>query len=362
MDLSRLTPLVGRHQEIATLQDRWERAQEGDGQAVLISGEAGVGKSRVLHAFREQLAEVPHIWLECHCSPLAQGSAFHPLAEFIHQGVGLEEHEPPEEKLHRLERAIQLVGLPVPEMVPLVAPLLSLPLPDRYPSLQFSPELRRRKTIEALVTWVLALSRRQPLVVLVEDLHWCDPSTTAFLGELLAESRAAPVCTLLSFRPNFEPLWPARSPVTQPKIGRLRRRQAEQLVHGVTGGRSLPGELVERIVERADGVPLFLEELTKMVLEAGHQELAIPATLQDSLMARLDRLGGRRKWRSSGQSSGASFRSGCCRPSRHSGCPSSVRACDGWWRQSCSTKRGLRRIPRIASSMRWCATAPTNCC
>jgi predicted ATPase len=191
----------------------------------------------------------------------------------------------------------------VPEVVPLIATLLSLPLPARYPPLRQSPELQRKQTMEALVAWTLVLAAQQPLVMLYEDLHWCDPSTVELLGLLLAQSPTAPVLTLLTFRPGFTPPWPARSHLTSVAVNRLSRRQATNMIGGMTRGVPLPDAIVERIVERADGVPLFVEELTKMVLESdliaardGRYELTRPLTtrypeqLQDSLMARLDRL------------------------------------------------------------------------
>ncbi len=304
LDPSKLTPLVGRDQEVGMLLERWEQVGEGEGQTVLLSGEAGLGKSRLLQAFHERLAEAPHDWLECRCSPYTQGSAFHPLVELMEQGLGFQEGDDPETKLARLEAGVAAAGLSAPDVVPLLAALLSLPLPDRYAPPQFSPELQRKKTIEALVAWVFGLAESQPLVLLVEDLHWCDASTVELLGWLLEQSPTAKVLTVLSFRPDFEPPWPARSHITPLAVKRLPRRQAASLIGGMTRDVPLPGAVVERVVERADGVPLFIEELTKMVLESdlveereGRYELTgpltelrIPDTLQDSLMARLDRL------------------------------------------------------------------------
>ncbi len=304
VDPSKLTPLVGREQQVGLLIERWEQAQERDGQAVLIAGEAGLGKSRLLQAFRERLADTPHSWLECRCTPYTEGSAFHPLIELVEQGLGFKPDDDPETRLRRLEGGIERAGLSVPEGVPLIGALLSLPLPERYPPLRQSPELQRKQTMEALVAWTLALAAQQPLVMLYEDLHWCDPSSVELLGLLLAQSPTARVLTLLTFRPAFVPPWPARSHQTPLAVSRLSRRQATNMIGGMTRGVPLPGAVVERIVERADGVPLFVEELTKMVLESdlvavqgGRYELtgsltqlAIPTTLQDSLMARLDRL------------------------------------------------------------------------
>jgi class 3 adenylate cyclase/tetratricopeptide (TPR) repeat protein len=296
----RLTHLVGREHEVALLFERWEQAKEGDGKGVLIGGEAGLGKSRLLRALREKLADEPHTWLECSCLRDRRGSAFHPLTEVIAQGIGMDGDEPPEVSLRRLEATLDLVGLATPENLALLAPLLLLPLPEGHPPLAYSPDLQYRKTIETLCAWVLAMSRTQPVVVVVEDLHWCDPSTLEFLTLLQEQSRGDRVLVLLSFRPEFEPPWPARAHSLQLELQRLGRPQAERLIGSLTADRTIPSSVVARIVERADGVPLFLEELTKMVLESGiaeggearDEEIdAIPVTLHGSLMARLDRLG-----------------------------------------------------------------------
>jgi class 3 adenylate cyclase len=298
-----LTPLVGREQELGLLLDRWERAEEGEGQAVLVSGEAGVGKSRLLYVARQRRARAPHTWLECRSLPYARNSAFHPLIELVRQGLRFSDSDPERVKVRRLEAGLELTGLSPAETVPFLAPLLGLPLPDRYEAPALSPELLRKRTIEALVAWILALGERQPVVILFEDLHWCDPSTLEFLGVLLARIPTARVLILLAYRPEFEPPWPARSHMARLVLGRLRRRQVEQMIVGMTAGVELPGPVVERIVERADEIPLYVEELTKMVLESGQlveregcyeltgelHELAIPPTLQGSLMARLDR-------------------------------------------------------------------------
>jgi class 3 adenylate cyclase/tetratricopeptide (TPR) repeat protein len=304
VDSSKLVPFVGRAQELGLLLERFEQAQEGQGQAVLLSGEAGLGKSRLLRAFRERLAEIPHGWLECRCSPYTQGSAFHPLIELVEQGLRLEPGDEAESKLSRLEAGLSAAGLSPDEVVPLIAPLLSLPLPDRFSSPNLSPERKRQKTIEALVAWIIGLAESQPLVMLVEDLHWSDASTIELLGWLLEQAPTTQLLVLASFRPEFEPPWPARSHVTTLAVKRLSQRQARSLIHGVTRDTPVPEPLLERILERSDGVPLFVEELTKMVLESdlveeregrfeltgAATELEIPATLHGLLMARLDRL------------------------------------------------------------------------
>ena len=296
----RLTRLVGREHELGLLVEGWETAKKGEGRGVLIEGEAGLGKSRLLRALRQKLADDPHTWLECQCSRDRQRSAFHPLVELIAQEIGLDAEDSPEAKLRRLEAALERVGLASPESLALFARVLSLPLPDGPPPPEDSGDLQRKKTIEALCAWVLALSRAQPLAMVVEDLHWCDPSTLEFLTLLEERSPGSPILMLLSHRPESGPLWPERPQVLRLELQRLAPSQAERLIGSLSAERTLPDRLVVRIVERADGVPLFLEELTKMVLETGMGEEgdgsaatdeAIPATLQGSLMARLDRLG-----------------------------------------------------------------------
>jgi class 3 adenylate cyclase len=328
-----VTPLVGRDQELGLLIARWEQAQEGDGQAVLIAGEAGLGKSRLLQAFRERLAAAPHSWLECRCTPYSQGSAFPPLIELVEQGLGFKPHDDPESKLRRLEAGLADAKLSTSEVVPLIAALLSLPLPDRYPPLRQSPELQRKQTMEALVAWTLALAEHQPLVMLYEDLHWCDPSTVELLGLLLAQSPTAQMLTLLSFRPSFAPPWPARSHVTPLAVNRLSRSQATNMIGGMTRGVPLPDAVVQRIVERADGVPLFVEEVTKMVLES------------DLVAARDGLLSSRARSRSRHSEHAAGLADGAPRPARRG---------EG----SGAARRRPRRVPLRAAAQRLAAGAP----
>ncbi len=301
---SRLTPVVGREQEIGILLDRWERIGEGEGQAVLVSSEPGLGKSRLIDEFRERLSDSPHSWLECRCSSYTQNSTLFPMIELLKQGIGYTEGSGPEELLAQLESGVGALGISATEAVPLLAPLLDLPVPEGARGLGLDAEQQRAKTLETLVAWILALGERQPLLLLFEDLQWCDPSTVELLGLLLEQLPTAPVLTLLTFRPEFEPPWHARSHITPVQLNRLTRRHARAMLDAVTPGGSLPQEVVDRIVARADGVPMFIEELSKMVLESGlleerngsyeltgkFDELSVPATLQDSLMARLDRL------------------------------------------------------------------------
>jgi hypothetical protein len=292
----RLTPFVGREQELGLLLDRSEQAQERRGQAVWIAGEAGIGKSRLVHQLRERLRGTPHSGLECRCSPYTQNSALHPLIELVERGLRFEEELSPAEKLERLEGGLALVGLEASEAVPLLASLLSLRLPERYAPLEMSPELQRQRTLETLLSWIFALGEKQALLLVVEDLHWADPSTLEWLGLLIEQCATAGVLVLLTFRPDFELPWPARGHLLPIALSRLGRRQAKELV-AAAAGEGLPEPVVDRLAARSDGIPLFVEELTKGVVESRRDlagslsELAIPETLQDSLMARLDRLG-----------------------------------------------------------------------
>ena len=299
-----LTPLVGREAEVTLLRERWAQARDGLGQVVLLSGEAGIGKSRLVQGLQEHIAAEPHARLEWRCSPYAQQSPLHPVMEHLHRLLHWRPDDAPAEKLSTLEETLAASGLGLPEVVPLLAALLSLPLPERYPSLNLTPQRQRQKTLEALLTWLLAESMRQPVLFIVEDLHWIDPSTLEFLTLFLDQGPAARILALLTCRPEFTVPWGFRSHLTPLTLNRLPRPQVPQMIGRITGGKALPLEVVEQIVAKTDGIPLFVEELTKMVLESGLLRegedryeltgplppLAIPATLHDSLMARLDRL------------------------------------------------------------------------
>ena len=236
-----------------------------------------------------------------------QSSAFSPVIELICRGLGIEHENAPEEKLERLANALERAGLSTGEAVPLIAPLLSISLPSAYPRLQFSTELLRKKTIDVLVAWVLALADEQPLVLAVEDVHWCDPSTIEFLGALFEQCPTASLLVLATYRLEFEAPWPRRMQISQITLPRLRPRHAEDLIRAVAQERALSPAAVQSIVGRGDGVPLFLEELTKAVVETSGEETEIPRSLQDSLMARLDRLGAAKEVAQAGSVLGRAF-------------------------------------------------------
>jgi len=295
----KLTPFVGREQELGLLLDRFAQVQEGQGQAVLLAGEAGIGKSRLVYELRERLREAhtPHSWLEGRSSTHTQQSAFRPVIELVEQALRFGDELAPDEKVERLERGLADAGLELGETLPLLASLLSLRLPERYAPLEISPQLQRQKTLEALLAWVLALGEKQPLVLAVEDLHWADPSTLEWLGLLIEQCATAPVLLLLTYRPAFEPPWPSRAHRVPITLGRLKREEAQTLTMEAMPGVGASDALVDRIAKRSDGVPLFVEELAKGIAESGldlagsDSGLAIPETLHDLLMARLDRLG-----------------------------------------------------------------------
>jgi len=282
----RLTRFVGREAELAALVERWERARDGEGQNVLIVGEAGVGKSRLAYQLREHLAAVPHTWLECGAAQYTESTPFQPVIALVSQGLAFTPEDTAAEKLKKIEGG--LGALASIENVALMAEFLGLHAPS---ALAMSPDLKRRKTIALLATWNLALSEMQPLVLLVEDLHWCDPSSLELLGRLIAQSATARVMLIVTARPEFTPAWSARSNLTTVQLARLTNHEVRDMV-ATLGGSALPPETLDALVARADGVPLYVEELTKVMVEPGAAGGvdAIPATLADSLMGRLDRL------------------------------------------------------------------------
>ena len=300
-----LTPLVGRESEVALLQERWAQVKDGQGHVVLLTGEAGIGKSRLVQMLKDHVAQESHVRWECRSTEYYQNSALYPVIDLFQRIWQFEAHETPDEKVGKLEHALSQYRLPVVESVPLLAPLLSLALPEhRYPPLHLSPQRQRQKTLEIIVAIFLELAEHQPVLFILEDLHWTDPSSLELIGLLIDQTPTASICVLLTCRPHFQPAWHHRSYLTEITVNRLSHAQVAQIVIGMTEGKALPTEVLQQILEKTDGVPLFVEELTKAILESGYlketdghyvltgtfSSLAIPTTLQDSLMARLDRL------------------------------------------------------------------------
>jgi class 3 adenylate cyclase/tetratricopeptide (TPR) repeat protein len=284
-----LTPFVGRGDELCSLMNRWERVFDGEGQVALIIGEAGLGKSRLLQRFHEQIASTPHTWVEAGAGALFQNTPFYPVTEMLRQFLG---DEPTEDQLAQLESRLTASGLKTIEAIPLIAPLLNLPLSLEYRPSALSPEQQRRRLLATLVEWVLGSARVQSLVIAIEDLHWVDPSTLELIQLLVEQGATSRLPLLYTARPEFRAPWPLRAHHTQITLNRLGVRDIRTMVEQVAASKALSDETVATVVERTGGVPLFVEELTRAVLESGDSKLTeIPATLHDSLMARLDRLG-----------------------------------------------------------------------
>jgi class 3 adenylate cyclase/tetratricopeptide (TPR) repeat protein len=296
--------LVGRDQEIGLLLDRWERTIEGNGQVVLLVGEPGIGKSRLVRALDERLGSTPHHRTDLRCSPFYTHTPLYPFLERLPARFGWAQGDSPEQEIAKLEATLARFGLPLEESVPLLVLLLSRPAPAHYPLPAMSPQRQRRRSLETLAALLLRMAAEWPVLLAVEDLHWADPTTLELIGQHIEQAPSARLLILLTARPGFESPWGTRSYLTHLILNRLTRRQAEQFINNMTAGKALPQQVLRQIVDKTDGVPLFVEEVTKAVLEsqllqdAGNSyelvgplpTLAIPSTLQDSLTARLDRL------------------------------------------------------------------------
>ncbi|MBF0553439.1 MAG: AAA family ATPase [Nitrospirae bacterium] len=283
-------PLLGRAEELAILASRWQRARDGGGQVVIIIGEAGLGKSRMVEEFQGGLANTPHTWIEFPCSQILANAPFHPLAEWAREHFGSPD-QGQELRFGKLEKALDALKLNVAEMAPLIAPLLDIPISTRYEVPEFPPEEMRRQQLAAMVKWIIA-PRSQPIVIVVEDAHWADPSTLELLRLLLDQVSTAPLLFLLAARPEFHATWPHRSHHTMIELTPLGVRDTMSIISAIAAHHALSGETIAAVIARAAGVPLFIEEVTRFLLESGHHDRSdVPATLQASLMARLDRLG-----------------------------------------------------------------------
>ena len=296
------TPLVGREEEVALLTRRWQQAKGGEGRVALISGEPGIGKSRLTAALSEHIGSEPHTRLRYFCSPHHQDSALYPFIAQLERAAGFAREDMVEEKLGKL-RTLLAPGARDDDDIPLLSELLSLP--SSAAELNLSPQRKREKLFEAMLNQLDAEARRRPVLMVFEDAHWIDATSRELLDLTVDRVRHLPVLLVITFRPEFQPPWSGRPHVAGLALNRLGDREGEALVHKLAGNAALTPDIVAEIVERTDGVPLFVEELTKAVLESAEQEdrvaavltttslaaLSVPATLHASLLARLDRLG-----------------------------------------------------------------------
>ena len=298
-----LTELVGRDEELDLLLRRWSKAKTGEGQVVLLSGEAGIGKSRLTAALLEHIATEPHTRLRYFCSPQHTDSALFPIISQMERAAGFAHDDTAQAKLDKLDVVLAQTFTPRHEAA-LFAEMLSLPNDGRHPSLELAPQQRRQKTLEALTAQVGALSQSNPVLMIFEDMHWLDPTSLEVLGRSVDRLRTLGLLLIVTYRPEFEPPWIGRPYVTALGLNRLGEREIAAMIDRVTGNKALPESTRQDIIERTDGIPLFVEEMTKAVLEAESQgdaqqtaaaippsALAVPASLHASLMARLDRLG-----------------------------------------------------------------------
>jgi class 3 adenylate cyclase/predicted ATPase len=302
---SGLTPFVSRQAEVELLLQRLERARNGAGQVVLLSGEAGIGKSRLIRVLKERATGEPMTELAVRCSPYYQDSALYPIIAFFQRLLQVHRDETAETTLATLESALESFGLPLSEFVPLFAALLSLPNDHRYPPPAMTLQRQKQKTFEAVVAWLLKAAQHRTTWLVVEDVHWADPSTLELLSLLIEQVSRSRVFVVLIFRPDFLPPWRSQPHVSSTTLDRLPKTGIESMIESLAGGKKLPPDVTRDIAEKTEGVPLFIEELSRMVLESGllrEQDgryeltsslpsLAIPSTLYESLMARLDRLG-----------------------------------------------------------------------
>jgi predicted ATPase/class 3 adenylate cyclase len=301
-----LTPLVGRTSELQALIDRWERARAGDGQVVMVEADPGIGKSRLLQALKEHVARDPQAWLtELYCSPYHQHTAFQPAIDLLERStLQFTSSDTPKERLAKLEGVVVEFGFALEEMAPVIADLLSIPVTGIYPPLLLSPERRKQKIMEFYQGILMHLAQRQPLLFVIEDMHWMDPSTLEWIQTAVQYAPAVAMMIVCTCRHQPALLLPEGDYVTEIHLQRLGIQDTEEMMQRVAGGKRLPAEVIQQIVEKVEGVPLFVEEFTKMVIESGNlreqddhyllvgplPSLAIPSTLHDSLAARLDRL------------------------------------------------------------------------
>ena len=316
---SGLTEIVGREEELDLLLRRWSRAKTGEGRVVLMSGEAGIGKSRLTAALLERMATEPHTRLRYFCSPQHTDSPLYPIISQMERAAGLADHDTRQAKLDKLDALLAQTSTSVHD-VSLLADMLSLPSDGRYPALDLTPEQRRQKTLEALLSQMEALARQDPVLMIFEDAHWTDPTSLEVFGRIIDRVRSLRVLLIVTFRSEFQAPWIGRPYVTTLTINRLAERDIDAIIDRVVGNKLLPDHIRQDIIDRTDGIPLFIEEMSKAVIEAGSEDaarriaaaipsptLAVPASLQASLMARLDRLGSAKEVAQIGAAIGREF-------------------------------------------------------
>src|SRR6516225_4387308 len=299
-----LTNFVGREQEVALLIDRWQRVSQGEGQVVLLSGEAGIGKSRIVETFRQMISGSSQLTLRYQCSPYHVDSALFPIIAELEQALKIASKDASSARLEKLEALLKYHDLNLKETVPAFAALLSIALSDRYPPADVDPQRRKEHTLNALVSRITNAAEKNSVLMIVEDLHWADPTTLEFLNRLVPRLVELRILLIITHRPEFKAPWTGQAQVSALFLNRLSRRYCRAMVESIANDKPLPSSVMDQVVAKTDGIPLFVEELTKTLLESGSlreesdswvltrtlQELAIPTTLQDSLLARLDRL------------------------------------------------------------------------
>jgi AAA ATPase domain/Adenylate and Guanylate cyclase catalytic domain len=372
---SGLTELVGREEELEILLRRWSKAKSGEGQVVLLSGEPGIGKSRLTAAHLESLAGEPHTRLRYFCSPQHSDSALRPIISQMERAAGFAPGGSLQAKLDALDGLLARNFTPRQDAA-LIAEMLSLQNDGRYPTLELTPQQRRQRTLETLTAQLEALSRANPVLMIFEDLHWIDPTSLEVISRTVDRLRTLRVLLILTYRPEFEPPWIGRPYVTALSLNRLGEREIEAIIDRVTGNKSLPGNIRQDIVERTDGIPLFVEEMTKAVLEAENERdarnkvsnvplstLAVPASLNASLMARLDRLGHAKEMAQVGAAIGREFPHSLISAITHKPEAELQSSLQRLIEAGLLFRQVRRRTQPICSNMRWCRTRPiARCC
>ncbi len=348
-----LTPFIGRDPELAVIRRRWAEAKAGRGQVVLLSGEPGMGKSRMVQALRDGLRAEPSYRLSYHGSPYHQNTAFHGIIELLERGAGLLPRDSPGQRLAKLERLLERSGCNRPDVAAPIASLLAIPTDDRHPPLTLEPPQRRERVGAAILDHLAGLAARRPILVNFEDAGLLDPSTLALLGRLIERAQTLPILVMITFRPSFDPPWAGYPHVLPIRLERLDRRRSLALIAEIAGPRPLPAAIVEQVATQTDGVPLFIEEITRTLLERDTHdveavELEVPSSLQDTLMARLDRLARAKPVAQLGAALGRAFSHELL---------AAVASLD-----ERELGRALDKLIAAGLSTPWCVTPPTPAC